>query len=214
MKGISKFLLPSFTFLIFFVIALPADAQNRDFQKANTFLQQQNYEEALPIFRELHQNDPTAYIFFERLTETLINLHEYEEAIEITEYQIENNHSLERSKIRLAEIHHLSGDKELAHTTWNEVYQAMTFAFKPSITLPGRCLRAVSTKAQLRCTKLPKTGSIILSFLQAKWQVLICRPANLKMRWPTISGLLKNLRVRWDLLSSACLECETKNFLK
>ena len=121
MKGISKFLLSIFTFLIFFVIALPADAQNRDFQKANTFLQQQNYEEALPIFRELHQNDPTAYIFFERLTETLINLHEYEEAIEITEYQIENNHSLERSKIRLAEIHHLSGDKELAHTTWNEV---------------------------------------------------------------------------------------------
>ncbi len=100
-----------------------ATAQNSEFQLANQLLQQQKYEEALPIFRELNEETPSAYIFFERLTETLINMKKYEEAIEIAQSQIANNYSPTRTKVLLAELYHISGDKEQATQIWQSVLE-------------------------------------------------------------------------------------------
>ncbi len=121
MKFILNYLCLSF--LVFIFLPGISSAQNSEFQLANQFLQEQKFEEALPIFRELNKENPSAYIFFERLTETLINLKEYDEAIEIAQYQIENNHSVTRTAIILAELYHLSGDRNKAAETWNEVLE-------------------------------------------------------------------------------------------
>ncbi|MEX0660246.1 MAG: tetratricopeptide repeat protein [Balneolaceae bacterium] len=113
----------TFLFLILFTFPGIASAQNSEFQLANRLLQEQKFEEALPIFRELNENTPSAYIFFERLSETLINMKRYDEAIEIAHNQIDNNHSVIRTKIVLAELYHLNGDKQQAEETWNDVLE-------------------------------------------------------------------------------------------
>lgn len=113
----------TYLFLIVFIFPENVSAQNSEFQLANQLLQEQKFEEALPIFRELNKETPSAYIFFERLTETLINLKEYDEAIEIAQHQIKNNHSVTRTKVVLAELYHLKGDKQKATEIWNEVLE-------------------------------------------------------------------------------------------
>lgn len=121
-----KFLL-NHLFLTLFLILITypgvVSAQNSEFQLANQLLQEQKYEEALPIFRELNNDTPSAYIFFERLTETLINLKQYDEAIEIAQNQIDNNHSVPRTSIVLAELYHLRGDINKAKITWDSVLE-------------------------------------------------------------------------------------------
>lgn len=116
------------TFIAAFLTALsvlPAQviAQSNDFRIANQHLQQQNYEDALPILRELHENNPSTYTYFDRLTEALINLKMYDEAISIAEAQIQNDFSATRTSIRLAELYHLSGDIEQAKETWKSVIE-------------------------------------------------------------------------------------------
>ncbi|CAN5437153.1 hypothetical protein BH23BAC3_BH23BAC3_02500 [soil metagenome] len=96
-------------------------AQATEFRIANQYMQQQKYEEALPILRELHREHPSAFTFFDRLADCLINLKKYDEAIEIAENKIQNEHSVTRTTIKVAEIHHLSGNVEQAKQIWQEV---------------------------------------------------------------------------------------------
>lgn len=96
-------------------------AQSNDFRIANQYLQQENYEEALPILRELHGDNPTAYTIFDRLTEALVNLKYYDEAIEIATSTIQEGHNVNRSRMKLAEIYHISGEPGLAADTWQKV---------------------------------------------------------------------------------------------
>lgn len=112
-----------YSVLILFAFPGIIFAQNSEFQLANQLLQEQKYEEALPIFRELNEETPSSYIFFERLTQTLINMKKYDEAIEIAQNQIANDHSVTRTKVVLAELYHLSGDKQKATETWNEAIE-------------------------------------------------------------------------------------------
>lgn len=99
----------------------PLQAQTADYRMANRYMQQQKYEEALPILRELHQNNPSTYLFFESLTECYVNLKMYDEAIETAEKSIKNGHSETRTEVKLAEIYHLSGQTERAFEIWHDV---------------------------------------------------------------------------------------------
>lgn len=105
------------------VLPQQVTAQSNDFRIANQYLQQQKYEEALPILRELHNNNPSTYTYFEKLAECLVNLKKYDEAIDIAEAQIRNDNSVTRTSIKLAEVYHLSGDIEKAKETWNNVIE-------------------------------------------------------------------------------------------
>ena len=49
---------------------------------------------------------------------TLINLKLYDEAIEISESAIDAEHNVTRTRIKLAEVYHISGNKERAAETW------------------------------------------------------------------------------------------------
>lgn len=98
-----------------------AGAQSNEFRIANQYMHQQKYEEALPILRELHQQNPGTYTFYEHLAETLINLKYYDEAIDISEASLRAEHNETRTRIKLAEIYHISGDTEQAADTWQTV---------------------------------------------------------------------------------------------
>ena len=84
-------------------------------------MQQQKYEDALPILRDLYQQNPGAFTFYDHLTEALINLKMYEEAIDISVSAIQANRNVTRTRIKLAEIHHISGNTDVAGETWQTV---------------------------------------------------------------------------------------------
>lgn len=92
--------------------------QDANFQVANRFLQQQKYEEAKSIFRQLHQENPAAFIFYDRYMETLISTKEFETAVRLSQKQIQEGHSPTQTKIRLAEIYHVMGNREQAIDLW------------------------------------------------------------------------------------------------
>lgn len=93
-------------------------AQDANFQVANRFLQQQKYEEAKSLFRQLHRENPGAFIFYDRYMETLINTKEFETAVQVSQNQIRDGHSPTQTKIRLGEIYHVMGDREQALDLW------------------------------------------------------------------------------------------------
>lgn len=115
-----------FSSILLFVFAVPSDlySQNRDYQLANNLMQQQKYEEALPILQQLHEGNPNAFVFFEKLTETLINLGRIEDAIQIAENQVAENRTMPRAGITLAELYHINRQKDKAVEKWNEVVEA------------------------------------------------------------------------------------------
>lgn len=106
---------------ILFISAGSLSAQNTgsEFQMANRLMQQEKYSEALPVMRRLHQNNPDAYIFFDRYLECLIVLGELEEAEQVARSQIHNNRLRIQPSLRLAEILHIKGNKDEAFDTWN-----------------------------------------------------------------------------------------------
>ncbi len=96
-------------------------AQQADFQTVNRLIQQQEYEEALPMLEELHREHPGASIFFDHLVEALIYLKRYEEALHQIEARIEAGFHSSSLMIRKGAIYHLTGEREQALEVWNQV---------------------------------------------------------------------------------------------
>lgn len=117
-------------------------AQNSGFQLANRMMQQQNYEEALPILQRLHEENPEANIFFDRLIDCLVNLKEYEEASGLIERRMDSGHSSNQLLIRKGEILHSKGDQESAFEIWDQViednYRNMQLYYQVGNTLINR----------------------------------------------------------------------------
>lgn len=118
----SFFLLAAFfTAVIAVSVMTQVRAQSNEFRIANQYMQQQNFEDALPILRELHQEYPETYTFYDHLAEALINLKYYNEAIEISKESLLAEQNVTRTRIKLAEIYHTSGNREQAADTWQTV---------------------------------------------------------------------------------------------
>lgn len=94
-----------------------------DYYKADQLLKQQQYEEAAEKFETLYNNDPNRYLYLEKYTESLINLKEYDRAITAIQKAIENGRFRPQATIRLGELQHISGDREKAHETWEQILQ-------------------------------------------------------------------------------------------
>ncbi|MDZ7682516.1 MAG: tetratricopeptide repeat protein [Fodinibius sp.] len=111
---------------IFVVALLPqlATAQLDDeYFAADQLLRQQEYEKAAEKFQQLHDDHPDTYIFLDKLTECLINLKEYDQAISITQQAADRGNLRAQALIRLAEIYHTSGEQEKAFGVWNQVLE-------------------------------------------------------------------------------------------
>lgn len=90
-----------------------------EFQIGNRFMQQQNYEAALPIFKRLVEQNPTEYYFFERYIECYIQLKQYDEALdEISDLEPRPNFN-SQSKVLEAQLHYFKGDTAMAFSIWN-----------------------------------------------------------------------------------------------
>lgn len=111
-------------FLFIALISVPCFGQNQvntDFQMANRLMQQQRFEDASVILKRIYESNPTAYIFYDRYTECLINLKDFETAIEISESSIRLGIAEVQTSIRLGEIYHIKGIRDKAFEIWDNV---------------------------------------------------------------------------------------------
>lgn len=111
---------------LFAILAFPTQsyAQIEEYRQANLYFEQQNFEEALPIFEQLYRENPRSLVFFNRYTESLIGLKEFEKAEAIAREQIGQNRFDLQASLKLAEIQHLKGEREKAIEIWMEEARA------------------------------------------------------------------------------------------
>lgn len=96
---------------------------NSSFQVATRLIQQQRYEEALPILQSLHQQEPQVFVFLDRLVECHIQLKQYPQAKILIENSIDNGHSVGFANIILGKLYHLDGDTTKAFQVWDSNLQ-------------------------------------------------------------------------------------------
>ncbi|MFV1884260.1 MAG: tetratricopeptide repeat protein [Balneola sp.] len=110
-----------FNVLLLMTISPVVEAQsNNEFQIANRLIQQQRYEDALPILEQIHSQNPEIFLFFERLVECHIQLKAYETALNLVERNITFNRNVPESNILSGQLHHLTGDTTKAYTIWEQ----------------------------------------------------------------------------------------------
>lgn len=91
---------------------------NNQFQIANRLIQQQRYEDALPILERISAQDPEVFIFFDRLIECHTQLKQYDTAIGLIKKKVQGGQNVGQSNILLGKLHHLQGDTTLAYSVW------------------------------------------------------------------------------------------------
>lgn len=116
------------TYLLFLLAAvlLPQVARGQlddNYFVADQLLKQQKYEQAAQKFQQLHRQHPHTYLYLEKLTECLINLKEYDQAIAVTQQTIDSGNLRAQAQIRLGEIYHISGDAQKAFGLWNQILE-------------------------------------------------------------------------------------------
>jgi tetratricopeptide (TPR) repeat protein len=100
----------------------PGTAQSpRDYTLANQLIQQERYEDALELLRPLLDQKPNSLPVFQSTMECLVQLKEYETAINLTHKSLRGGLDAVQGNVKLAELQHLRGDTEQAIATWNEV---------------------------------------------------------------------------------------------
>ena len=107
--------------IILFILLIMTDlsfAQSRDFQTANRLMQQQNYEQAIPILSDLHDQNPSSFVFFDRLVDALIQTSELDRAENIVRKQIDRGFVTLQARGILGEILHLKGQQDEALEVW------------------------------------------------------------------------------------------------
>jgi tetratricopeptide (TPR) repeat protein len=120
---ITALLLPLISVLLLFPETGLQARQNTgsDFQQANRLMQQENFTDALPILKNLHQDNPDAFIFFDRYIECLIALNRLDEAEETARRQLGNERLRIQPSLHLAEILHLKNQTGEAFTIWQQL---------------------------------------------------------------------------------------------
>lgn len=108
---------------------------NDSYFMADQLLQQGDYEKAYELFEELHHDNPDTYIFFEKLTECLINLKQYDKAIELAEESDAGERYPVQGGIRVGEIYHIKGDTAQAYEIWDEISENSSGNIQVYLTL-------------------------------------------------------------------------------
>lgn len=87
-------------------------------------MQQQRYDDALPILERLHRSEPNTFIYFDRLVKCEIELKQYEVALERVKKYKENGSNSALTGVIEGEIEFFMGNKERAYTLWNDNLEA------------------------------------------------------------------------------------------
>lgn len=96
---------------------------NNQFQIASRLMQQQRYEDALPILKQSYVEQPQVFLFFDKLIECYIQLKQYDEALTEVEGAISRNHNLSLTRILEGELYHFKGDTTTAFDIWQRNLQ-------------------------------------------------------------------------------------------
>ncbi len=100
---------------------LHGQARGDDYFIANQLFQQRKYDQAFELFLQLHEQHPGTYLFFDKATECLINLKNYNRAAQLSREAVKAGRYPTQARIRLGEIQHFRGDTTMAYDTWQEV---------------------------------------------------------------------------------------------
>ena len=116
---------------VFVLLAVtPARAQSQNagdrgrLEIALRLMQQQRYDDALPILERLHRSEPNTFIYFDRLVECEIELKQYEVALERVKKYKKNGSNSALTGVIEGEIEFFMGNKERAFTLWNDNLEA------------------------------------------------------------------------------------------
>lgn len=115
---------PLFFILLFFATPTLVEAQsNNEFQIANRLIQQQRYEDALPILQRINSQNPDIFLFFDRLVECHIQLKQYDTALTLVEENINKQRNIPESNILLGQLYHFMEDTSKAFEIWERNLQ-------------------------------------------------------------------------------------------
>ncbi|MBO6794353.1 MAG: tetratricopeptide repeat protein [Balneolaceae bacterium] len=119
-KALSNFILIFVSaFLLMPLQNVQAQSDN-SFQIATSLMQQQRYEEAIPILQSLYNQQPQVYLFMERLVESHIQLKQYDRAMSIVNKGLNENRNIGLTNILSGRLYHLKGDTTRAYTIWQQ----------------------------------------------------------------------------------------------
>ena len=108
-------------FLITFVLSGIAYSQiSNNFQLANRFMQQQEFEKALPIFKKIVNENPTEYYFFERYIQCYIGLKQYDEALDVFEELNPIKNLGAQAQVLKAQLFYFKEDTAQAFSIWDK----------------------------------------------------------------------------------------------
>ena len=110
-----------FTVLILTISAFKIEliAQtNSSYQIASKLIQQQQYEEALPLLENLHRQEPNIFAYLDGLVECHIQLKKYDSAQVLLENTINRGLNTSEANILLGKLYHLNGDTLNAFNIW------------------------------------------------------------------------------------------------
>jgi tetratricopeptide (TPR) repeat protein len=93
---------------------------DNSFQIATRLMQQQRYDDAMPILQSLHNQQPQVFVFMERLVECNIQLKQYDRAMSIVNKALNENRNVGLTNIISAKLFHLKGDTTRAYTIWQQ----------------------------------------------------------------------------------------------
>lgn len=115
-------------FVLLAVIPAMAQSQNAGdrgrLEIALRLMQQQRYDDALPILERLHRSEPNTFIYFDRLVKCEIELKQYQIALERVKKYKENGSNSALTGVIEGEIEFFMGNKERAFTLWNDNLEA------------------------------------------------------------------------------------------
>lgn len=119
---------------LFLVVGLPLSASGQNggqnegapqmakFRLADSYLRTGSYERAIPLLEQLHEQNPSSHVFYEKLKEAYAGVKQYDRAVDLVDARLER----ERNPALLSEKAALllqKGEKERAIETWNEAVQ-------------------------------------------------------------------------------------------
>ena len=109
--------------LVFFVFDAVIAQQRVSFQRANQFYSQGEYELAADMYRELLQQNPENIPVIDRLATTLVQMRQYEEAIELLADFTRQNPGFPNLSVRVGEIYHTNGQRDEALAWWRKIVE-------------------------------------------------------------------------------------------
>lgn len=110
--------------LTFGVGNISAQSTGNDYMDALQLMRQARYEEAFLKFSEMLRQNPDNYPVFDQAINSLIQLKQYDEAIDLTIKRLGRNYSDIVLTTKLAEVYHLNDQTELAYQTWDNAVKA------------------------------------------------------------------------------------------